>query len=81
VNGANVRMIQRRGSLRFPLKSRECPGIFRQFGREKLQRDEAMEARVLGFIDNTHAPAAEFLDDAVVRNGFSLHFGIWKQRP
>jgi len=36
--------------------------LIRQIEQEKLQ--------VAGFIDNTHSPLAEFLEDFIVRNGF-----------
>ena len=32
-----------------------------------------MELHVLGFVDHTHPSAAEFLDDAVVRDGLTDH--------
>jgi len=43
------------------------------FGQE-FECYETMKARVLSFIDHTHAAAAEFLDDAVVRNGLADHW-------
>ena len=35
---------------------------------KKLQRDEALQPRVLGLIDHAHSAAAELLEDAVVRD-------------
>ena len=32
-----------------------------------------MQPCVLGLVDNTHAATAEFLNDAVVRNGLADH--------
>ena len=48
-------------------------GIFGYFIGKKLQCDEAMQPRVLGLVDNTHA--AELLDDTVVRDGLPDHQG------
>ena len=40
---------------------------------QEFQGDEAAKLCVLGFVDHTHAAAAEFLDDAVVRDGLADH--------
>ena len=40
---------------------------------QEFQRDKAMKLHILGFVDNTHPPAAQFLDDAVVRDGLADH--------
>jgi hypothetical protein len=36
--------------------------------RQEFQRNEAMKTRVFGFVDHAHAAAAQFFNDAVVRN-------------
>src|SRR5579862_3135258 len=36
--------------------------------RQELERDKAVEARVLGLINHTHPAAAEFFNHYVVRN-------------
>ena len=41
--------------------------------REELQRDKAMKLRVFGLIHHTHPTTAEFLNDAVVRDGLADH--------
>jgi hypothetical protein len=48
-----------------PFLSVDVPG---QFGREKLQRNGAFKAGVFGFIDHPHPPAANVLEDLIVRN-------------
>src|SRR5438309_11004906 len=48
-------------------------GIVSYFFRQELQSHESAKARVLGFVDNTHAAAAELLNDAVVRDGLADH--------
>src|SRR5580693_10353259 len=60
-------MIQRRGGLRLSLKTREGLRVFRDVVRQEFQGDEAMEADVLGFVDDAHSSAAEAVQDAVVR--------------
>ena len=42
------------------------------FGQE-LQRNETSKLGVLSLVDDTHPAAAEFLDDAVVRDGLANH--------
>jgi hypothetical protein len=66
VNRADVGMVQGGGGLRFALESRESLRIARDILRQKFQRDEALEARVFGLVNDTHASAAELFDDAVV---------------
>ena len=73
VNGADIGMVQRRCGLRFAPKSRQGLGIAGHFVGQKLQRDKAVQARVLGFVDHAHATAAELFDDAVVRDGLADH--------
>ena len=69
----SVGMVQRGRGLGLPLKARERRGIFRQFCRQKFQRDEAMQPGVLSFVDDAHAAAAQFLEDAVMRNVLAVH--------
>jgi hypothetical protein len=73
VDGANVRMIQCGGRLSFALETRQGLRIFGNFVREKLESDEPTEARVFRFVDNAHSAAAEFLDNAVVRDCLADH--------
>src|SRR5260221_14188719 len=42
----------------------------RDFLRQKLQRDLAAKVGILGFIDNTHASAAQLADEVVVGDCF-----------
>jgi len=41
---------------------------------QKLQSYEAMQASVLGLVDDAHPTATEFLDSAVMRNGLPNHW-------
>ncbi len=43
--------------------------------RQELESDETMQPRVLSLIDNTHPTAAQFLDDAIVRDGLADELG------
>ena len=40
---------------------------------EKFQRDETAELGVFGLVDDSHAAAAEFFEDAVVGDGLADH--------
>lgn len=59
----HIRMLERRRELRFrqePLPEALVPGELR---RDQLQRNVALQARVVGLVDNPHpAPAEERLD-------------------
>ena len=75
VDGADVRIVERRGSLR--LVNEALPGVFitRQAGGQELQRDEALEANVLRLVDDPHRAAAELFENLIVRNSFADHWG------
>src|SRR5439155_18142117 len=67
VDSADIGMIQSSGSLRLTLKPAQSLGIASDFFRQQLQRDEAVQARVLRFVHHTHATAAELLKNPIVR--------------
>ena len=69
VDGADVGMIQSGSGFGFALEAFERLRVVGDIVGEKFQSDGAVEAGVLGFVDDTHAAATEFFDDAVVRNG------------
>ena len=71
VDGADVRMIQCRGSLGFALKAAECLRVFGYLVGQELEGDKATELDILGLVDHTHPAAAQLLDDAVVRDGLA----------
>ena len=73
VNGADVGMVQPRGSTRFTAEALEGMRIFGNFRRQELERDEAAQFGIFGLIDYAHPTATEFLDDAIVRNGAADH--------
>ncbi len=78
VDGADVRMIQRRGGLGFTLEAGQGLRIIGNVVREELQGDKAVQLYVLGFVDHAHAAAAEFLDDVVVRDGLADQVGVFR---
>jgi hypothetical protein len=45
----------------------------RELFRQELEGNKPTELGVLGLIDDTHAPATEFLNNAIVRNGLANH--------
>ena len=68
MNRADVRMVQRRGRLRFALKTAHRLSVSREFRGEKLQGDSPTEAQILGAEHHTHAATAQTFDDAVPRD-------------
>jgi hypothetical protein len=67
VNRANVGMIESRRRFRLAFKPFECLPVMRQFLRQEFQRHGSFQARILGLIHHTHPPAAQLLEDAVMR--------------
>src|SRR5580704_15390632 len=61
-------MVQRRCSFSFAAKPLQRKVIVREVIGEEFESYEAVETNVLGFVDNAHASAAEFLEDAIVRD-------------
>jgi hypothetical protein len=73
VNGANVVVLKGRGGLRLvdePLLGVVLAG---QVRREELEGHVAFELHILGFVDHTHTPTTEFLEDSIMRNGLPDH--------
>jgi hypothetical protein len=73
VNGADIGMVQRRGSFGFTLEAAERLRILRYIVRKELQGDETTKIGVLCFVDDAHPTAAEFFDDAVMGDGLADH--------
>src|SRR5580658_6150030 len=71
VNGADVRMVQRRSSLRLALETFQGLMVFGDIVGQEFESDKTMEACVLGFVDHTHPTTAELLDNPVVRDGLA----------
>ena len=73
VNSADVGVIESGSCLRFPLESFQVLAVLREFFRQELQRDGALELGVLGLVDHTHAAAAQLLQNAIVGNRLPDH--------
>ena len=71
VNGADVGVVQRGRGTSFPAKTLKRLRICGHIIGKKLEGDEAAKASVFGFVNHAHPPAAQFLDDAVVRDGLA----------
>jgi hypothetical protein len=61
--------------LGFPMKPCECLRVTGNIFRQELEGDEPMHPQVLGLINDPHAPAAQLLDDAVMRDGLAYELG------
>jgi len=58
------------------LRNRICPAKCEVTGNvlwQELECDEAMQPRIFGLVDDTHAATAQLLDDAVVRDDLVDH--------
>jgi hypothetical protein len=66
VDGADVGMIQRGRGLRLAFEALAGGRVVEVGLREELQSHVAVKTGVLGFVDDAHAAAPEFLEDAVV---------------
>ena len=65
VQGADVRMIERRDRARLALEPVAHLGVVGEMRREDLHRDVAPEPRVLRPVDLAHAAGTERADDLV----------------
>src|SRR5580698_5026887 len=74
VDRADVRVVQCRRSLGFALKTAEGLCIFGYVVGQELEGNKPSQLYVLGLVDHAHTAAAEFLDDAVVRDGLADHW-------
>jgi hypothetical protein len=73
VDHADIGVIE--GSCRFPFTQKALLVLLalEKVRGKKLQSDGAVEIGVLGPVNHTHAARAEFLEDAVVRDGLADH--------
>ena len=79
VDGADVRVIERRGRLGFALEARQRSGVQGNFVGQKLQCDEAVKAGVLSLINHAHTSTTEFFNDLIVGDGPAEHWAemLW----
>src|SRR6185437_15963544 len=76
VNGADVGMIERRSSFPFTSEAAQRLRVVGHIVRQELQRDKATEIEILGLVHHTHPSAAQFLEDAIMRDGLADHLGL-----
>jgi len=81
VDRADVRMIECRCGARFAPESLGRLRVVGDVVRQELQRNVSAQARVLGFVDNAHASAAQFFQDSVVGNRAADNGGSIRHRP
>src|ERR1700677_2924415 len=67
IDRADVWVIQRGRSLRFSLEAGQGLWVSGHSLSQKLKRNEAMETRILSFVNDSHPAAAELLNDAIMR--------------
>src|SRR5262249_49102213 len=72
-DGADVGMVQLRRSTRLTLEALERLLVIYQIFRDELEGDVSAKAGVFGFIDNSHAAATEFTQNAVVGDRLADH--------
>ena len=73
VDRADAGMVQSRRGPGLALEAFERLRICGHRVREELEGHGAPQARVLGFVDDTHPAAAKLAQDAVVGEGLSDH--------
>ena len=73
VNDTDMGMVEGRSRPGLSLKPFQGLPVLGELLGQKLQGHVAAEAGVLGLVDHTHAPAAQFLDDFVVGNSLANH--------
>jgi len=64
-------VVQRGGSLRFTLESAVGTADLWPLRPEEILAPQSDEAGSFSFVDHTHPTAAEFLNDAIMRDGFA----------
>src|SRR3984893_19532498 len=74
INRTDIGMVQGRCCAGLTAEAFQNLWVLGNVVRQKFQGDETTEHRILGLVDDTHAPAAQLLDDAVVRDGLADHW-------
>ena len=73
VNRADVEVVEGGGETRFTPEAIAGFAIVEQIVRKKLQRNAAAKLRILRSVDDPHATLAQFFQDAILGDNFSLH--------
>jgi len=74
INRADVGVVQCGCSLSLASEAREYQRIAGDVLGQEFEGDKTLQARVFGFVDHTHAPAAELFNDPVMRDALSYHW-------
>src|SRR5260370_20684911 len=74
INRTDIGMVQGRCCAGLPAEAFQNLRVLGNVVRQKFQGDETTEHRILCLVDDTHAPAAQLLDSAVVRDGLADHW-------
>jgi hypothetical protein len=80
VDGADVRMIERRRSPCFPAETFKRVRVLRNVVGQEFEGNEAAQLSVLRFVHHAHAPAPEFLNNTIAGNHLADHEedeGLW----
>src|ERR1041384_2056223 len=77
VNGDDVGVVQAGCSLSFLNKAAPGFGIGRICSKEYLDRDDAVQLRVLGLVDLAHTSSAEPFENLVLENCLANHEGFY----
>jgi hypothetical protein len=72
---ADPGVVEPRGGLRLALESLEDPGALSDSSRQELERDVALETKILGVLNLPHTALAQLGGDPVVGNGGADHLG------
>ena len=75
VDRDDVRVVERGGGAGFVLEAGQLLAVEHRGERQHLQRDAAAEGELLGFVDDAHAAAADFAQDAKVAQRCPLRQG------
>ena len=70
VDGTDIGMVEGRGGRSLALKALDGSRAFGKFLGEKFDGNVPSEAGIFRFVDDSHAAAAEFAQNAIVRDGF-----------
>ena len=73
VDGAYIGMIERRRGPRLAPESLQRLRVPRQFIGQELQGHAPAQPQIFSFVNHTHAATAQFLRNAVVRDGLPDH--------
>src|SRR6478672_10392509 len=70
VNRADVRMVEGRRGLRFPLQTLESDRVANELIWKEFQRNETAQLEILRLVNRRHATAAKHFENAVMADFF-----------